>query len=263
MLKIYTLTWNGKGKLEKLYPSLISNLKNIDYEWYIKSNGCTDETKDLKEIWNNDKVHIINYEHNKDNFSKGCNYLHSISNSKENDLVLLLNNDVIFNDSVSLSNMINLITKDNEIGIVGAKLKYTDTDIIQHAGVVMANNKYPIHHGARSKEDKNSFLNKEFQAVTGAVMLTRAKDFYLDEKYNWCFEDIDYCLDIKYNKNKKVICCGATNIFHEESATLKKNPINKLFLPLNLSYFATKWHAKIPVDYDIYARNPKHMIYNK
>lgn len=262
MLHIYTLTWSGRAKLERLYPSLIQNLKNIDYTWYIKSNGCSDGTKELSDIWNNPKVKLIEYPHNRDNFARGCNFLHEIADPKKDDLVLLLNNDVIFNDTKSIDNMLHIM-KDSEVGIVGAKLKYTDTQIIQHAGVVIANNKYPIHHGARNTDSKDYSTNREFQATTGAVLLTRASDFHLDEKFHWCFEDIDYCLDIKYNKNKKIVCCGTTDIFHEESATLKKNPVNKLYLPNNLSYFSQKWHAKIPIDYDIYATNPKYMIYSK
>jgi len=260
MLKILTLSWEGKSKLEKLYPTLLKNLCNVDWEWHVKDNGSSDESYRLNEIWKNDKVNIIKYKDNKDNFAQGCNFLFKESSPKDDDLILLLNNDIVFNDEKSLSNMMDII-KNDKVGAVGAKLKYNNSNLIQHAGVVFARNGFPIHFKANQNDDINSSSNREFQACTGALLLIKSKYFVMDNKYFWCFEDIDTCLDIKYNQGKKIVCCGQTNVAHEESATLKKNPVNKLYLNQNLSYFSSKWNKKINIDYDIYFKNKQHNIY--
>jgi GT2 family glycosyltransferase len=266
MLKILTLSWEGKDKLEKLYPTLINSLNGIDYEWWIKDNGSKDKTVDLDDIWNNDQVHFIQYPHNRDNFSEGCNYLFKEANPKDDNYILLLNNDVMFNDTTSIKNMISIIEKDEDVGVVGARLLYTGTNILQHAGVVFVPNYHtPDHFRAKQVSDDKSKQNRLFQAITGACLLTTAKIFkdvgMLDHKLVWCFDDIDYCLSVKNKLNKKIVYCGNTNIYHEESASLKKNPVNRMFLQPNIKYFLTKWHGKYTIDRDIYIANPNYNLY--
>ncbi len=262
MLHILTLSWQGKDKLSKLYPTLLNNLKNQDYVWHIKDNGADQETFELVNQWKNDKVNLIRYPHNKDNFAEGCNFLFKQANPNSNDIVLLLNNDVIFNDNKSIKNMLSFF-KDKDIGAVGAKLKYTNSNIIQHAGVVFAHNGFPIHYRAHEEDSSQASLAREFQACTGALLAIRAENFQMDNKLVWAFDDIDACLNIKYNQNKKIIYCGETDVFHEESASLKKNPVNKLYLPQNLTYFSGKWKGKIKIDCDIYRHNNQFGIYEK
>jgi GT2 family glycosyltransferase len=112
-----------------------------------------------------------------------------------------------------------------------------------------------------------------FQAVTGAAAITKAEYFRnsfnqnksgikgMDENYHWAFDDVDLCLSIKYNMNKKIVYCGDTNISHEESASLKKNPVNKLFLNHNLRYMFGKWGERYIIDQDIYTKNSRHNLY--
>ena len=83
----------------------------------------------------------------------------------------------------------------------------------------------------------------------------------MDENYFWAFDDVDLCLSIKYNMNKKIVYCGNTNIFHEESASLKKNPTNKLFLNHNLKYMFEKWAGRYDIDKKTYTENTRHNLY--
>lgn len=274
MLKILTLNWDGASKLEKLYPSLLNNLTNIDYEWWIKDNASKDMSLDLIKSWNNDKINLIKHSHNSDNFSYGCNFLFKESAPKYDDLVLLLNNDIIFKDQISLKKMIKIIELDQNVGVVGAKLKFTNTNLLQHAGVVFSKeHKLPFHFRHREVEDKNALKNRLFQVVTGAVWLTKAQYYEnicetnksnlkgFDENFIWSFDDVDACLSIHYNMNKKIVYCGGTNIFHEESSTLKKNPVNKLFMPHNASYLKQKWEKRYILDRDMYIKDPKYNLY--
>lgn len=261
MLYILTLNWNGKEKIEKLYHSLVFSLKNLNYQWVIKDNASKDGSVEFLKSIENDQIKVIYYPHNRQNFSEGNNVCYEACNPQDEDFILLLNNDIVFNDDKSIQSMMDLLTDD--VGIVGARLCYENTDTIQHAGIVFLKNYYngeiPKHYLAGEKTFPKAKKNNEFQAVTGACLLTKSKYYKqncvnssgrvgLNEKYFFCFEDVDFCLNVKYNMNKKIICCGSTEIFHEESYTLKKNPVQKMFMPQNLALFKSTWNGKYKID---------------
>ncbi len=273
MLYILTLTWDACDKLTKLKESLLPALSGIDYTWLIKDNASKDKTVEVASQWGS-RVKVIPYPDNRQNFSQGVNFLFQEANPGDKDLVMLLNNDVVFNDTQSIKNMLAIINKDSQVGVVGCRLLYTNTKKLQHAGVVFDSvYRTPMHFRAGQASDANAEKNRLFQVVTGAVLITRAELFRnvwthnssgikgMDESFHWAFDDVDLCLSIKYNMNKKIVYCGQTNIFHEESASLKKNPANKLFLPHNLNYLFAKWKDRYTIDRDIYTHVPSHNIY--
>lgn len=274
MLHLLTLTWNASDKLSKLKESLLPALSDVDYTWLIKDNASKDDTVKVASSWDGN-IKVIPYKDNRQNFSEGMNFLFAEAAPKDNDLVMLLNNDVVFNDKKSIKKMMDIIQKDRSVGVVGARLLYTGTDQLQHAGVVF-NNSYnmPMHFRSGEKSDVNAEKNREFQVVTGAVLLTKAEYFRnaclenksgisgMDEKYHWAFDDVDFCLSIKYGMDKKIVYCGDTNIFHEESASLKKNPTNRLFMSHNTNHLSAKWGKKWKLDLYDYSHDPKHNLYN-
>lgn len=275
MLYLLTLTWNACDKLTKLKESILPALEGIDYTWIIKDNASNDDTVAVSSSWG-DKVKVIPYKDNLQNFSAGMNYCFAEASPRDNDLVMLLNNDVVFNDKKSIKNMIDIIDKDDTVGAVGCRLLYTGTDKLQHAGVVFDSKlRMPFHFRSGHKSDNDAEKNRLFQVVTGAVLLTRGEYFRnawnknksgikgMDENYHWAFDDVDLCLSINKNMNKKIVYCGKTNIFHEESASLKKKPTNKLFMNHNTNYLVTKWGSKYEADFDAYKRNPKHNLYKE
>ncbi len=275
MLHILTLTWNACDKLTKLKESLMPSLEGINYNWLIKDNASKDDTVAVASSWEGN-IKVIPYKNNLQNFSAGMNYLFNEAAPADNDYVMLLNNDVIFNDTKSVHNMLNIIKKDPTVGIVGGRLLYTGTDQLQHAGVVFVpRTGTPTHFRAGQKTDALAEKNRQFQVVTGAVLITKAEYFKkactnnksgingMDESYHWAFDDVDLCLSIKYNMDKKIIYCGKTNIFHEESASLKKNPANMRFMNHNINHLKLKWLKRYALDADIYAREPKHNLYQE
>lgn len=273
MLHILTLTWNACDKLTKLKDSLIPSLKDIDYTWWIKDNGSADDTVAVASTWG-ENIKVVPYKNNLQNFSQGMNFIFNEANPRDNDFVLLLNNDIVFSDTNSIKQMMDVMS-DHSVGAVGARLLFTDTDRLQHAGVVfIKSHGLPLHFRSNQKTDDDAEKNRLFQVVTGAVLLTKANYYRgifknangicgMDENYHWAFDDVDMCLSIKNNLKKKIVYCGKTKIFHEESASLKKNPANKLFMKHNSNYFLNKWHDKCEMDLDIYTSNPKHNLYKK
>jgi GT2 family glycosyltransferase len=275
-LIILTLNWCGKEKLEKLAPTLLASLENIgcSWSWLVKDNASGDRSMEYLNSLNNPNIEVFDYPNNQQNFSEGCNYLFNIASPSDNDYIMLLNNDIIFNDTTSIKNMLSIIQKDNSVGMVGARLLYTGTNKLQHAGVIFVPEwRTPDNYRHGELSDKDAELNRTFQAVTGAVCITKAEYYRnicktnkskingLSESLIWCFDDIDAAMEIKYNMQKKIVYCGSTNIFHEESASLKKNPVNKLFLNHNLKYFFQKWTGRYDIDRKAYTENPKHNLY--
>jgi hypothetical protein len=273
-LVIITLNWNGEDKLKKLAPTLLNSLRDVDFEWFIKDNDSKDKSIDYLQSLNNKNIHTVKYKDNKQNFSEGCNYLYQVASPAEKDYILLLNNDIVFNDTSSIKNMIKLMEQDSAIGIVGTRLLYSNTNVLQHAGIVFNRfNNLPINFRDRQNNDISAEKNRLFQAVTGAVLLTKAEYYKnscttnpsgikgMDEKYQWAFDDVDLCMSIGHTMKKKVVYCGKTNIFHESSASLKKNPSNMLFIGQNIAHFRSKWLNKYTMDQDIYSSNIKHNLY--
>lgn len=272
MLHLLTLTWNGADKLSKLKESLLPALEGINYNWLIKDNDSKDNTYEMASEWKGN-IKIIKYKNNLQNFSEGMNFLFNEAQPADDDLIMLLNNDVVFNDTTSIKNMVSLMKGD--VGAVGARLLFTGTNKLQHAGVIFDPRfRAPTHFRSGETSDKNSERNRIFQAVTGAVLLTKAEYFKnvcttnksgnkgMSEEFQWAFDDIDLCLSIRYNMNKKIVYCGNTNIFHEESASLKKNPVNRLFMPKNIACLRNKWDKSMIMDKEKYEKDIKYNLFN-
>lgn len=270
MLFILTLNWNGEQKLQNLYQSLLPALNEIqlDWQWWIRDNGSNDQSLDVIKSWDNNRIIPIAYPNNKQNYSQGNNYLFNQINSNSDDFILLLNNDIIFNDLKSIKNMLDIISNDPNVGIIGAKLNYTNQkDILQHSGVVWHQNGLhtPINFRAGKKEEKRDRINRYVPMTTGACLLTRAGIYDrvggLYEKYIFCWEDCDFCLKVK-ELGYQIIFCGETNILHEESASLKKNPVDKLFFSSNTKIFMDRWKHKINFEETKkYEEEPQYKIY--
>lgn len=271
-LKIITLTWNNQLKLTELYNSILPTLEGLSWEWYIKNNSSKDDTVNIVKSWNNPNIILEEYPTNLQNYSEGNNYLfnkaYSNKEINKNDYLLCLNDDIIWEDAISLKNMISILDNDPEIGVVGAKLNYTShPSIIQHAGVLYhsGNIGTPFHYRAGKQEEERDRKNRYYPIVTGAVLLTRASLFKdiggLNEKLHWCFDDSYYCLEVQ-NKGKKIVYCGQTSILHSESFSLKKNPVNKLHFQHNVKTFVDRWHSVIDKSLvEKYSKDPNYALY--
>jgi GT2 family glycosyltransferase len=83
----------------------------------------------------------------------------------------------------------------------------------------------------------------------------------LNDSFSWAFDDVDYCMRVtSSSKLKKVAYCGNTEIYHEESASLKKNPVNKLYMNKNVAQFRKDLNGKYEIDHDKYLNNPNYNV---
>ncbi len=268
-LHIFTLNWNGARYLKPLHSDLMKSTRGMNAVWHIRDNGSKDESMDILDRMCHlpgDKrmnLHILDVGHNRSSFAGCMNDIFevscgSIDGIQDDDQLLLLNNDVRFPDATALRRMQKLMDKTGA-GVVGLRLLYMDTDKIQHAGVIFSEryNKMPYHYRPGEKSDANAEKNRYFQAVTAAVCLVKASSWRriggMDETFKWAFEDVDLCLRI--GQDEKIAYCGETFAYHEESASLKKNPVNQMFMGANARYFKAKWLGKYDIDHEKYLKD--------
>jgi len=155
-------------------------------------------------------------------------------------LILLLNSDTTIITPGWLKAMVDEFN-DPSVGVVGAKLLFPEDseDIkrpagkIQHAGVVFNCLGQPYHvYLGWPPNDSRTCRQKEFQAVTGACLMTRRELWNriggLDPVYTvGNFEDVEYCLMAK-ELGYKVVYQPAASLVHYaggsgNSETAKRN----------------------------------------
>jgi GT2 family glycosyltransferase len=270
-LHALTLSWNGLPKLNKLYPGLMDNFNSLlksekeltDCLWHLRDNGSKDETVKQGKEWNSTIIYDVG--HNRDNFAKCVNYLFKEANPQDDDFILLLNNDVVFPDKVSLRELFYVYNK-TKADVVGCKLLYENTNKLQHAGVIFSDKygRMPFHFRPGEDDDFNASKHRYFQSVTAACCLVKVRAFRqvngMNESFFWAFEDIDMCLKIGQLKKNNIAYCGTSFIYHEESASLKKNPVNKMHLNNNVSLFQKIWFGKYKIDHDDYLKNSNYNL---
>jgi GT2 family glycosyltransferase len=259
---ILTLNWNGAKYLKPLYDSFSGGLDPYSNTWYVRDNGSKDNSLQvLRDLDGRVPIQTFDVGHNRDSFAACTNWLFEKAAPKDEDFLLLLNNDVKFSSALPMVRMKRLM-QETDAGVVGMRLLYMGTNKLQHAGVIFSEqyNQMPYHYRPGEESDKNAEKNRYFQAVTAAVCLIKASSWRrvggMDERFRWAFEDVDLCLRI--GQEEKIVYCGEAFAYHEESASLKKNPVNKMFMGKNAQYFKKKWLGKYEIDHDKYLSNPAH-----
>ncbi|TKJ42387.1 hypothetical protein CEE37_01520 [candidate division LCP-89 bacterium B3_LCP] len=232
--------------------SIRDTAEGIDYEIIVIDNASDDGSSDmLKDEADNGKLKHI-YNEQPRHFAASCN---QGAETACGDYLVFLNNDIVAKDGW-LREMMVVAEKSPDVGAVGAKLLYPD-GTIQHAGVAFhyfeSLGQFRPYHLFRTFPADSETVNKvrEFQAVTGACMLTPASVFQeiggFDEGYVNCFEDIDYCLHLGA-KGLKIIYAPQAELIHYEGQTKGRNDN----VDHSCSLLMSKWSGKVYCDdYDI------------
>lgn len=266
---IITTTYSGNTvKLKKCIDSVVENTKYVDYKWYLWCNNPDDKLKKvvndacfLDGIRFNTHIEPIYTDTNDGSFSSNNNECVEEGSSK---YILFLNDDVEVLREDWLLNMKTIVDKDPKVGAVGSLLLYPDKTI-QHAGVFFSErtNNLPFH--IFYKKPMNNFIkhNRYYQAVTGACMLVRRKDFEtlggFDCKFIYGYEDVALCLRLSKHLGRKIVYCASSMLVHHEgvSGKFKKHPN----LQNNIKVFREHYQHMCFNDLEFYQSNPKFMIY--
>ncbi len=252
-----------KDKLEYLRPCIDSVIKKTTYEHYeliIVNNESQDPDTlayltSLSHVYPSTSIRVIDYPY-------PFNYA-AISNlaveHAEGEFVLFLNNDIKVLQGNWLTRMMTYGLQ-QDVGVVGARLVYPETGVINHAGVVLGMNTIAAHLFRESYTVRDpgymgrAQIAQDFSAVTAACMLVN-KSVYnavegMDEtNFGVLFNDLDLCLKIG-EKGLRVVWTPYTTLVHHGSATLNaryrdSDSSEQSQISINSSketdYFIRKW----------------------
>jgi glycosyltransferase involved in cell wall biosynthesis len=162
------------------------------------------------------------------------------------ELLILMNDDIEIISTDWIERLLEQFEKPH-VGIVGAKLLYSDKTI-QHAGVVF-NETNCGHVRANYAFDEAGYFystcgTRNYSAVTGAIMMVRRHVFEelggYEKALSVSFNDVDFCLKAR-KKGYTIVYSPFVELFHMESKS--RQPV------LNheeLSWFHLKWTGIYP-----------------
>lgn len=207
---------NKASLTQQCLSDLMSDPESSGAEIIVVDDASSDATAEVLSSFG-PQVHVI---HNDANlgFGEACN--RGIE-AASHELVILLNNDVKPTPGW-LGVLTEYAAAHAEAGAVGAKLLFAN-DTVQHAGVVIGQDRNPYHLYAGFPADHPAVnRSRRFQVVTGACMLVRRSVFLALGRFDPAFhnghEDVDLCL--RLNKaGHEVHLCHSSVLYHLESAS--------------------------------------------
>lgn len=223
-----------------LLNSIKSYTQNILYEVIIADDNSTDETVDIQKHFPN--IVVIKNDINSPGF------LHNVNNAMKHargKYILLLNNDMMVMENY-LQEMLNVIEKYPDIGIVGAK-DISIENTLEECGVKMKQDGSVEFLGYG--EDTNYMDDKEYldcDYCSGCSILFKKEiwdklggfDTNLAPAY---YEDSDFAFRVKYNLGLKSVCAPKAKIYHYKSVSYSKTLTFNLTIEKNKEYFLKKW----------------------
>lgn len=246
-----------RDKLDLLRPCVESICNITSYpNWeilIIDNQSIEPQTKTwFQSISRDDRIRVLEYGESF-NYSSINNF--AVQNAKGT-VLALVNNDIEVISADWLTEMVSQALR-REVGIVGAKLLYSD-ETIQHAGIVIGAGDIASHVHRFFPDTDPGYCGRasvvqNLTAVTGACMVMR-KSVYreaggLDEHLAVSFNDIDLCLKTTALGYLTVFTPYA-KLFHHESATRGQNDTlaKAELLERETAYMRERWKERLLSD---------------
>ncbi len=201
--------------------------KNIKYEIVVVDNGSSAYNRVRYGSYIN-SVSRINgltnitylYKVEEFNFSHMCNRGAARSGG---DYLLFLNDDIEATQDGWMREMLSQAQL-RHVGVVGAKLLYPDTDLIQHAGITNVR-LGPVHKLQRMHDQKSHYFGfnrgiHNLMGATGACLMLSREKFNevggFPEELPVAFNDVDLCYSV-HQRGYYNVCCNHISLYHHES----------------------------------------------
>ena len=212
-----------KETLKKCLESIWQKTTYSNYEIIlVENNSTTREIRDYyQELDGKNGVRVVYWD-------KECNNSainnFGISYAK-GDYILCLNNDITVISPEWMEELLANCQRP-EVGIVGARLYYPD-NTIQHAGIVLgmggcAGSLFVGLARSRGGYLHKAALQQDLSAVTAACFMVKKEAFEkvggFEEKLAVAFNDVDFCLKVRY-AGYLVVYDPYAELYHHESKT--------------------------------------------
>lgn len=194
----------------------------IAHEIVIVDNGSTDLTQSkltsvAGSMWEHAKLTYIRFDEN-----RGFNEASNVGAQRSTgEILVFLNNDTV-PQTGWLESLYAALQLPN-VGIVGPKLLFPDTQTINHIGYSFnqqLGGYFPIYC-ERPATFPPVCKPREFQALLGACLMMRRKDFFDLGMFSITgLEDIDLCLKVRA-AGKRVLYTPRAEVWHHGGATFR------------------------------------------
>jgi GT2 family glycosyltransferase len=226
LVSVIILNWNGADYLGRCVASVLET----DYptnllEVIVVDNGSTDNSaKSVKKMY--PKVKLVENRRNL-GFCIGNNIGIKIASG---DLIILLNNDTIV-DKAWIKNLIQQ-ARDPKVGVIGCKLFFPRTKVIQAVGFRMKFTGYIEIIGSGEIDHGQFNTTIDLDYVSGAALAIKkevlTKIGLLDPRFYAYGEDADLCY--RARKAGYLVTCSKAVVYHYGSISWNRFPIRKLYL---------------------------------
>ena len=211
---LVTVTFNSELVLFDFLQS-VNKQDYTDYRLYVVDNDSSDKTSDIL-----DKDPSLKVIYNKTNVgvAKANNQGIKLALDDGCDLILLVNNDTIF-ESKLLTKLIHAYQK-GSASIVVPKMKYHDSKKIWFAGGFFNPKKaFLNYHIGQGDEDNNQFADRLIDYAPICCSLVHKKVFeeigFFDEKYFVYFDDADFFYRLKKDGRFKTLYINDVEFYHK------------------------------------------------
>ena len=239
---------NWASLTRQCIESLLATPAGLEFEIVVVDDASSDGTARLLAEYGT-RIRTVRHDHNT-GFGRACN--DGAAAATGTDYLVLLNNDTIPQPGW-LGALADECERHPGTAVVGSQLLFPN-GAIQHAGVVICQDRYPRHIYA-GFPSHHPAVNKSrpFQAVTAACALFRRSVFEaaggFDLEYRNGYEDVDLCLRIG-QAGHAVRYCHRSVLYHLESLSRSTRTAEYLH---NDALYRERWFDRVrPDDLDYY-----------
>jgi GT2 family glycosyltransferase/glycosyltransferase involved in cell wall biosynthesis len=207
--------FNHESLTRQCLEAVLGTVGN-DVEIIVVDDGSTDATLQMLTGYGY-RVRLVTHPTNS-GFAKSCN---DGAAAASGEYLVFLNNDTIPQPGW-LEALECYADTHPEAAVLGSKLLYPN-NTIQHAGVVICQDRYPRHIYTGFPADHPAVnKSRRFQLVTAACMLVRRQAWTqvggFDTAFRNGFEDVDFCLRLG-EAGREIHYCADSIVHHLESVS--------------------------------------------
>ena len=224
--------------------SIAAAMVSVPYEVIVVDDASLDETAaKLQECRG---IRVISLEENV-GFVHACNEGAAAAHS---DLLFFLNNDAQILPG-SIEHLVETLSADDTVGLVGSKLTYPDGRLQEAGGIIWADGTGWNYGRGDDPGDAAANVVREVDYVSGAAMLVR-KDLFsqvggFDERYSPAYyEDVDLAFAVRA-KGYRVVVQPKSVVVHHEGVSHGVDVTRglKKYQELNREHFCEKWRHEL------------------
>lgn len=219
-----------------------------EYDKATAEKGGNDKIEKELSLYPSEKVLVLIQSGANWGFAGGNNIGIKYALQKKADYVWLLNNDAVM-DRNALKEMIEITTRNQQLGMIGSKLlDYDNPAILEAAGGGKNIHTFllGIEGGKRSTDKKSEQYSDELGYIFGASLLVKTEAIkavgLMDENYFFFSEEIDWNIRMK-KAGWELAYCPNSVVYHRGSKSIQKtSPMRDYYFVRNLLFLLKKFY---------------------